>query len=85
LQNLKENLRRYSYDFGRIPLVFQYNKQDLADSRAFSELEMELNEQEAPAYAASAIRGDGVIPTLRSVSELVLRSVATGMVTSQQR
>jgi hypothetical protein len=64
-------------------MVFQYNKQDLDDSRGFAELERELNEREAPAHAASAIRGEGVVPTLRSVAELVLRSVASGMARQQ--
>jgi hypothetical protein len=79
LSNLADNLYENGYDILDIPLVLQYNKQDLSNAREFEELDEELNSHAAPSFAASAIRGEGVIPTLRSISELALRRLAADM------
>lgn len=76
LRNLQENLLENDFDIRELPLVLQYNKQDLEGARAEADMNDELNFRDVPAHAASAIRGDGVIPTLRSISEMVLRSVS---------
>ena len=76
LRNLQENLLENDLDIRRLPLVFQYNKQDLAEAGAADALNELLNFRDVPAHLAVAIRGDGVVPTLRSVSEMVLESVS---------
>ena len=76
LRNLQENLLEHGFDIREIPLVLQYNKQDLADALPVPELEDALNFRDVPARSAEAIRGVGVLETLRTVSELVLRSVS---------
>ena len=76
LRNLQENLLENDFDIRELPLVLQYNKQDVEGARPVEEMDRELNFRDVPAHGAAAIRGDGVIPTLRSVSELVLRSVS---------
>ena len=76
LRNLQENLLDNDLDIRELPLVFQYNKQDLRNARPAAELDEVLNFRDVPAHAAVAIRGEGVIPTLRSVSEMVLESVS---------
>jgi signal recognition particle receptor subunit beta len=76
LRNLHENLVENDSDIRDIPLVFQYNKQDVEHARAVEELNAELNFRNVSAHGASAIRGDGVLPTLRAISETVLRSVS---------
>ncbi len=82
LRNLRENLRENAVALAGLPLVFQYNKQDLMTARAPDEMDEELNTREAPFFPAAAIRGEGVISTLRSVSERVLRNLAADMATS---
>lgn len=76
LRNLQENLIENDFDIRELPLVLQYNKQDLDGARTAKEMNDELNFRDVPAHGASAIRGEGVIPTLRSVSEMVLQSVS---------
>lgn len=76
LRDLQENLLENDFDIREIPLVLQYNKQDLAGARSTVDMDDELNFRDVPAHGASAIRGEGVIPTLRSVSEMVLKSVS---------
>ncbi|MDX1674345.1 MAG: ADP-ribosylation factor-like protein [Longimicrobiales bacterium] len=76
LRNLQANLLDNDLDIRSLPLVFQYNKQDLDDARSPASLDEALNFRDVPAHAAVAVRGEGVVPTLRAVSELVLRSVS---------
>jgi mutual gliding-motility protein MglA len=76
LADLQENLLEQGTDVRDLPFVLQYNKQDLAGAVPVAELDELLNFREVPAHPAAAIRGTGVLPTLRSISELVLRSVS---------
>jgi hypothetical protein len=57
-------------------MVLQYNKQDLPGAVSLAELDAALNGRGAPSRTAAAIRGNGIIATLRDMSELVLRSVS---------
>ena len=75
LRNLQENLLEHGFDIREIPLVIQYNKQDLPDAMPAGELDDLLNFRDVPACPAEAIRGAGVLETLRTVTELVLSSV----------
>lgn len=76
LRNLQENLLENDFDIRELPLVLQYNKQDIEGARPMAEMDDELNFRNVPSHAASAVQGVGVVPTLRSVSEMVLRSVS---------
>ncbi|MGK7312729.1 MAG: GTP-binding protein [Candidatus Longimicrobiales bacterium M2_2A_002] len=76
LRNLQENLLDNDLDIRSLPLVFQYNKQDLSAAQTPGALDEVLNFRDVPARAAVAIRGEGVVPTLRAVSQLVLESVS---------
>jgi hypothetical protein len=62
-----------------VPLVLQYNKQDLPTELAATtdELDQLLNFRSNPSFAADALAGRGVFETLRRASELVLRRLAT--------
>ena len=75
LQNLEENLHDYGMDINTIPLVLQYNKRDLADIYTPEELEEKLNRFGGPYYEAVAVTGEGVFPTLRKLSSMVLESL----------
>jgi mutual gliding-motility protein MglA len=76
LGDLQENLLEHGFDVRDLPFVMQYNKQDLESALPAAELDDVLNFRDVPAHPATAIRGTGVVETLRSISELVLRSVS---------
>jgi len=76
LADLHENLLAQGLDVRDIPFVIQYNKQDLARAVPVAELDDVLNFRNVPAHPAAAIGGTGVLETVRSISELVLRSAS---------
>ena len=80
LQNLQENLLEQGVDVRGLPLVFQYNKQDLPRDLVLTrdELDDALNFRGVQSYSADALHGTGVFETLKGVSELVLRRLASG-------
>lgn len=76
LRNLQSNLLEHGSDIREIPVAFQYNKQDLPNAQSARAMDDILNFRDAPAHPAVAIRGEGVVATLRSVSTMVLQSVS---------
>jgi len=80
LQNLQDNLLAQGVDIRQLPVVFQYNKQDLPNDLILSHAEMDdaLNFREVPSYPADALHGNGVFETLRGISEQVLKRLAVG-------
>jgi hypothetical protein len=73
--NLEDNLNEYGMDINSIPLVIQYNKRDLPDVYQIEELEEKLNKLQVPYVEAVAVTGEGVFPTLKKLSQLVLESL----------
>ena len=76
-ENLKENLEFYDIDIADIPLVFQYNKRDMAEQGVelldIETMEKDLNETlKAPSFTASALKGDNVIPTVKKAISTTL-------------
>jgi hypothetical protein len=80
LQNMQENLLEQGVDVRALPLVLQYNKQDLPRDLVLTreELDDALNFRGVQSYAADALHGTGVFETLKGISELVLRRLASG-------
>jgi signal recognition particle receptor subunit beta len=78
MQDLHANLAEHGIDARAVPLVIQYNKQDLPRDLILSvdELEDALNFRGVPNFAADALHGPGVFETLRGISELVLRRLS---------
>jgi mutual gliding-motility protein MglA len=76
LADLHENLLEQDIEVRDLPFVLQYNKQDIEGAVPAGDLDDLLNFREFPAHTAAAVRGTGVVSTLRSISEMVLRSVA---------
>ncbi len=80
LQNLQSNLLEHGVDIRTMPLVLQYNKQDLPRELVLtpSELDDALNFRGVPSFPADALHGSGVFETLKGISELVLKRLAAG-------
>lgn len=79
LEGLKKNLTEQGYDFDKIPLVFQWNKRDLPNIVSNLDLQKKLNETDRPCFEASAVKGEGVFETLKSISKLVLLNIKGGL------
>jgi hypothetical protein len=75
LANLEENLREYGMDLRNTPFVLQYNKRDLPDIFSVDEMQQMLNKHDVPYFEAVAVKGDGVFPTLKKLSSMVLESL----------
>ena len=80
MQDLHANLAEQGMDAQQVPLLIQYNKQDLPFDLILSvpELEDALNFWDVPHHAADALHGHGVFETLRGISELVLKKLSAG-------
>ena len=79
-QDLHANLADQGIDARTLPLVLQYNKQDLPRELILSseELSETLNFRGVPEFSADALHGPGVFETLRAISELVLKRLSNG-------
>jgi signal recognition particle receptor subunit beta len=73
--NLRQNLARDCRQLEALPLVFQYNKRDLPDAVPLRRLGSLLNGAGHPVFEAVAIRGDGVLPTLKGIIGAVLANL----------
>ena len=75
MQDLHANLAEHGVDARSLPMVLQYNKQDLPESLAatVAELSAALNFRGIPEFSADALQGDGVFDTLRCLGMRVLR------------
>jgi len=80
LQNLQSNLLELGVDIRTLPVVLQYNKQDLPRELILqaTDLDDALNFRGVPSFAADALHGKGVFETLKGISELVLKRLAAG-------
>jgi mutual gliding-motility protein MglA len=78
LRDLHANLAAGGIDMRSFPLVLQYNKQDLAPESVLSvsALDDALNFRDVPSLPATALRGTGVMETLRVISELALQRLS---------
>src|SRR5688572_12129338 len=71
-KNLEKNLKDYGVDMRKLPLVIQYNKRDLPGALSVQELNAKLNWIGAPVFEAVAVKGEGVMQTLKGISKLVV-------------
>ncbi|MDZ4674356.1 MAG: GTPase domain-containing protein [Gemmatimonadota bacterium] len=78
LQDLQENLLDHGVDIRELPLVMQYNKQDLPHGLTLTQAELDdaLNFRGVPSLPADALHGHGVFETLKQLSGLVLQRLA---------
>lgn len=83
LENLEENLNFYDIDITDLPVVFQYNKRDLASQGIplldVQTMDADLNSKlNAPRFTASALKGENVIPTVK-------KAIATTIVAIREK
>ena len=80
LKDLQENLATLDKNIFKIPLVFQYNKRDLAKQgiplSPIETLERNLNIQlKVPFFEASALTGENVVETMKKIITLTVTSL----------
>lgn len=72
-QEMKRHLQALGYRWFDVPLVLQYNKQDLPHRVSEAVLERRLNpDQAVPSFSSVATTGSGVIETLKQIINMVL-------------
>ncbi|OFZ72284.1 MAG: gliding-motility protein MglA [Bdellovibrionales bacterium RIFOXYD1_FULL_44_7] len=76
--SLEKSLDKQGYDIGKVPLVLQYNKRDVPGAISVRELEATFNPTHRPSFEAIANRGVGVMETLQSITQWVIRDLKGG-------
>jgi signal recognition particle receptor subunit beta len=76
-ENMKVNLLANRLVPEKIPLVLQYNKQDLPDLMGVSELNKALNPWQRPCFTAIAMKPEGVMETFIAIVGETLTAIAT--------
>ncbi len=75
INDMMQNLRDYNIDFDSLPYVLQLNKRDLPNITPASDLINVLRKREEPVTEAMALKGEGVVETLKAISKLVMIDV----------
>ena len=75
VEDLVKNLRENGLDIKEIPIVFQWNKRDLAETVPVEEMNAQLNRWNAPSCKSIAIHNEGVFDALKLVAGLVIRKL----------
>lgn len=75
LNDMLQNLKEYKIDFDTLPYVLQLNKRDLPNITPANELIAALRKRDEPVIEAMAIKGDGVVETLKAISKLIMVDV----------
>lgn len=74
-KNLHENMRENGLDPAEVPIVIQFNKRDLPDTKSDQEIEEIRSKGKEPVIGAVAIRCEGVMETLHAVLQSAYRSL----------
>src|SRR5262249_3523896 len=73
--DLKQNLKENGLELGKMPLVIQFNKRDLANIRTDEELAELAKRGKEPVYLAVATRGLGVVETFIGLLHLTWQTL----------
>ncbi len=76
---MKEHLRSLGMSHEELPIVLQFNKQDLSNALAPEVLQRYMRTNGYQSFAAIAIEGQGVVETLKAVTRRVFEMVQQGM------
>jgi signal recognition particle receptor subunit beta len=74
-RNLHDNMKENGLDPSQVPIVIQFNKRDLPDTKTDEELAEARKKGGEPVVGAVAIRGTGVLETLYEVTKAAYRSI----------
>jgi hypothetical protein len=74
LRDLARTLEGYKTSLKDLPLVFQWNKRDVPGAVPVDTLEATFNAWRRPSFASVAVRGEGVMDTVKEVLRSVLRA-----------
>lgn len=77
LNEIEENLQKQGKELATFPWVIQYNKRDLPNVAAVSDLQHELNRYNVPHFEAVATQGIGVFETFYAVMRRMLPDLAS--------
>jgi signal transduction histidine kinase len=72
VDNLRANMKANRLDATTVPILFQFNKQDLPGAASPAEVASWLGIEAAQGFPAVATRGDGVLETFMSASQRML-------------
>jgi signal recognition particle receptor subunit beta len=75
INDMLQNLKDYNIEFDTLPYVLQLNKRDLPNITPANELIGALRRREEPVIEAMALKGDGVVETLKAISKLIMVDV----------
>ena len=74
-RNLYENMKENGLDPAEVPVVIQFNKRDLPDTKTEEEIDEIRRKGREPVIGAVAIRGEGVLETLHAVLQVAWRNL----------
>jgi hypothetical protein len=74
-KNLMENMRENALDPSQVPVVIQFNKRDLPDTRTDAEIAETRKRGREAVVGAVAIRGEGVLETFHAVAQGAYRAL----------
>ena len=78
LNRLKESLKEEGLELKDIPMVFQYNKQDLNNTFSVEQLRSALNHYSRPDFTSSAEKGQNIMEPLKTLLKLVITVLKGG-------
>ncbi len=78
LKHIEHLLKEESLSLDQIPMVLQYNKRDLNAIEPLSSMRGQLNLYNHPDVQASALKGEGVFETLKTLSKMVITVLKGG-------
>jgi signal recognition particle receptor subunit beta len=74
-EKMKEHLDSFRMPMVELPIVIQWNKQDLPDALGASVLEEIMQTNGYPSFESIAIQGKGVFETLKAITRSVVANV----------
>jgi mutual gliding-motility protein MglA len=75
INDMLENMQEYKISFETIPYILQLNKRDLPNVMPTGDMIRELRKKGEPVLEAVALKGVGVVDTLKAISRLIMRDV----------
>ena len=74
-KGMRTHLRELNIPYNELPLVVQFNKQDLPEAIPPLVMKKLLKVNGRPTFSAIAIEGEGVFKTLKTITGMVVKSV----------